>query len=113
MNNDKYYLNAMLEIYKDTCYCGGNTMSDIERECEKDLVNAMKEIILLMMVYFRQISADKNVPDLVIGLVGGLKAVNRARKEPDVVIDNFNLLFGDNEYIMLYEYLDDYYNKEA
>ena len=113
MNNDKYYLNALLDTYKDTCYCGGKTMSDNDRECEKVLVNAMKEIILLMMVYCRQISADKKVPDLVIGLVGGLKAVNRARKEPDVVIDNFDIISGSNEYIMLYDYLDDYYKKEA
>ena len=88
-------------------------MSDAMRECEKALVEAMQDITNLMLLYRKQIKADTEIPDIVIGLIGGLRAVNRQRQEPDAVINNFHIISKNDEYILLFDYLDDNYKKEA
>lgn len=80
---------------------------------EHEFVEALKDIINMMFIYRKEIRSGSEIPDVVLGLIGGLKAINRQRKEPDAVINNFDIISKDIEYIMLFDYLDDNYKKEA
>ena len=80
------------------------------RQHDKDFCKAIREIFMLMLIYIKQIGESKEVPDIVLGLIGGLKAANRARKEPDIIIDNFDICSDAERYLELYTYLDENYN---
>ena len=80
---------------------------------EHEFIEALNDIVKMMLIYRKEIRSESEIPDVVLGLIGGLKAINRQRKEPDAVINNFDIISKNNEYIMLFDYLDDNYKKEA
>lgn len=74
----------------------------------RDLINKTTSFVRM---YKSQIK-DNHVPVPVYDFVIAIKLINRQRQNPDTIIDTFNILWDDKEFIRLLDHIEKTYTKE-
>ena len=73
-------------------------------EKDKLLREIIGDIIRYTIIYYPQLYTGRT-PDELYGLIAALRSVNSKRDYPDIVITNFNILWDNEKYKELLDYL--------